>query len=114
MAERIVVIGIGGDALEIANALDADVMVREKTLRVSVTRWGGSLANATVLFPHKKFLGVEWENASPERITQALDRIQRLSLQSRRIKIEERLVVHVPLGAAGVQAPFPRPYELAQ
>lgn len=51
MAERIVVLGYGGACIELHSALDAGAFVESGTLRVSLTKWSGPLANATVLCP---------------------------------------------------------------
>lgn len=54
MAERIVVLGLGGKCLEIPSAMDAGASVNMGMLRASLTKWSGPLANATVLvFTHE-------------------------------------------------------------
>lgn len=82
MAERIVLLGWAGEALELA-PLDADVLVKDKICRVSFTLWGGPLADAVVLVPHRKALGVSWENAGQEDFAKVMERVKRLCATAR-------------------------------
>ena len=56
MAERIVILGWGGEAIELYDAMDAAAFVDTGMCRASLTKWGGPLANATVLIPERKYL----------------------------------------------------------
>lgn len=85
MAMRVVVLGYG-EAIEIA-PLDADVLVNDKWLRVSLGSHGGPLADATVCYPHKKLLGAMMENATEAQWKQALARIRRLCTTAKSITL---------------------------
>lgn len=56
MADRIVVLGWGGEAIELRSAMDASAFVDGGMLRPSLALWSGPLADATVLRPNQAYL----------------------------------------------------------
>lgn len=50
MSDRIVVLGWEGRALELSSP-EAELLVKHGHCRVTLTRWGGDLSDATVLMP---------------------------------------------------------------
>jgi hypothetical protein len=93
MAERIVVLGWGSEALELDSALDADALVTGGSLRVSFTKYGGPLANAVVLVPTNKLLGRAMENSRKQDHERAFATLQRLCPRARLFDVDTPITV---------------------
>jgi hypothetical protein len=97
MAERLVVLGWAGRALEIPSASDAAACVYTGMLRVSLTKWGGPLANATVLQFTGHYLDAVLPGGGEETYRQAWKNLLALPMHPRPVEFE--LETPIPLTA---------------
>lgn len=103
MADRIVVLGWGGEAIELFSAMDASAFVDGGMLRASMALWSGPLADATVLQPTVKYLR-DHGGENEEGYTHAFRSIRRLVRESDRCDLE----LETPIPLAGHAAALAR------
>ena len=96
MAQRIVVLGYEGQALEIPNAMDADACVSSGMLRASVAKWSGPLRDATVLVFSDDYLRTQGNDSVENRYRRAWRNLLRLPMRPKPIEFE--LDTPIPVG----------------